>query len=395
MQWCKIVGCEPYLCFNFGTGTLDEALNWVEYCNGTKDTHYANLRRANGHPEPYNVKYWALGNEVWGPWQVLQDKAQSYADKAHQWAKALKLLDPNIELVLCGETGHSPWDNTVLQTAFPHIDMHSIHIYTAANGHLPNVTAPLAAEQSIKAASSLIDLALITHRLVGTVGPERKAPKICFDEWNVWSPARAPGEKGAEENYSLSDALAVGVWLNVFVRQADKLGMCNLAQNVNVISPLMTTKDGIRKQTTWWPLWLFSKYMRGVQLGVHLQCDVWQGPEMGTQEGEEGWQRELGWLENLYGQGGAGVPWLDISAVLSEDSYVNLAAVNISAEEDIEVHIAGCDGSQSVKVYVVNGDGKDLLERGGESVHMKESTWDGKGKYKFPKHSLTLLRWKA
>ena len=395
MQWCKLVGCEPYLCFNFGTGTLDEALNWVEYCNGTKDTHYANLRRANGHPEPYNVKYWALGNEVWGPWQVLQDKAQSYADKAHQWAKALKLLDPSIELVLCGETGHSPWDNIVLQTAFPHIDMHSIHIYTAANSHLPNVTAPLAAEQSIKVASSLIDLALITHRLVGTVGPERKAPKICFDEWNVWSPARAPGEQGAEENYSLSDALAVSVWLNVFIRQADKLGMCNLAQNVNVISPLMTTKDGIRKQTTWWPLWLFSKFMRGVQLGVHVQCGVWQGPDKGARDGEDGWQRELGWLENVYGQGGEGVSWLDVSAVLSEDNHVNLAIVNISAEEDIEVDLKGCDGTQSVNVYTVNGDGKDVVERGGKGVGMKEDTWDGRGKYKFPKHSLTLLRWKA
>lgn len=64
MQWCKEVDAEPYLCLNFGTGTLDEAMAWVEYCKGTEDTHYANLRRENGHPEPYNVKYWALGNEV-------------------------------------------------------------------------------------------------------------------------------------------------------------------------------------------------------------------------------------------------------------------------------------------------------------------------------------------
>lgn len=70
MLWCKELDAEPYLCLNFGTGTLDEAMAWVEYCNGTEDTHYANMRRENGHPEPYNVKYWALGNETWGDWQV-------------------------------------------------------------------------------------------------------------------------------------------------------------------------------------------------------------------------------------------------------------------------------------------------------------------------------------
>ena len=390
LHWCTLVGCEPYLCLNFGTGTLDEALNWVEYCNGTRDTHYANLRRANGHPEPYKVKYWALGNEVWGPWQVLQDKAQTYAEKAHQWAKALKLLDPNIQLVLCGETGHSPWDSAVLQTALPHVDMHSIHIYTASAAHLPNVTAPLAAEHSIRIASSMIDLALVTHRLAGTVGPERRTPKVCFDEWNVWDPQRAPGYEGAEENYSLSDALAVGVWLNVFVRQADKLGMCNIAQNVNVLSPLMTTKDGIRKQTTWWPLWLFSNYMKGTQLGVHVECGVWQGPEKGAREGGEGWQKELGWLENLHGQGGSGVPWLDVSAAY-DDEYVNLAVVNISPDEDIEVALPGLHaGKDDILGYEVNGN--DLLERGGNDAGMKDVRWDGKGRYKFPKHSLTLLR---
>lgn len=90
MKWLDVLSegkerrVEPYLCLNFGTGTLDEALAWVEYCNGTRDTYYANLRRANGHPEPYRVKYWALGNEVWGPWQVEQMTKEDYSKKAIQ-----------------------------------------------------------------------------------------------------------------------------------------------------------------------------------------------------------------------------------------------------------------------------------------------------------------------
>lgn len=94
--------------------------------------------------------------------------------------------------------------------------MHSIHIHTAHNSHLQNVTAPLPAERSIEIIASLVDLA----RIEKDISPSKPPTKICFDEWNVWDPERAPGDKGAEEAYTLSDALAVAVWLNVFVRQS-------------------------------------------------------------------------------------------------------------------------------------------------------------------------------
>lgn len=240
MQWLSVLSegkekrVEPYICLNMGTGTLDEALSWVEYCNGTKDTYYANLRRQNGHPEPYNVKYWALGNEIWGPWQVEQMTKEDYAKKAFQWAKALRLLDPNLCLILCGETGHSSWDHHVLKECVPLVDMHSIHIYTASKKHLPNVMAPLSAERAIQTAAALIDIA----RIENNVAPTKPPVKICFDEWNVWDPERAPGDKGAEEKYTLSDALGVAVWLNVFVRQSKYIGMANIAQVGCLLSPL-------------------------------------------------------------------------------------------------------------------------------------------------------------
>ena len=227
MLWCKAMNAEPYLCFNFGTGTLDEALAWLEYCNGTKNTYYANMRRKNGHEAPYNVKYWALGNEMWGDWQISQMTAENYAHKALQWAKALKLLDSSIELVLCGREGPCEWDVKVLKHCLresgiddlgemrvPLIDMHSIHLYTASDDHYKNVTGPLAGERAIDCIESYIDLCYYENKIPAT----QKRPTICFDEWNVWWPQRAPGTKGAEESYTLSDALAVGVWLNMFVR---------------------------------------------------------------------------------------------------------------------------------------------------------------------------------
>lgn len=153
LKWCEVMGAEPYFALNFGTGTLDEALGWVEYCNGTANTYYANLRRKNGREKPYNVKYWALGNEMWGEWQVGQMTKEAYAEKAWQWAKALKMLDRSIQLILCGQDGLSSWDSYVLKQCLrweQHalgnhessgmISMHSIHLYTAALEHLPNVT---------------------------------------------------------------------------------------------------------------------------------------------------------------------------------------------------------------------------------------------------------------
>ncbi|PSR90547.1 Arabinosidase C [Coniella lustricola] len=382
MEWLSVLSegkkqrVEPYICLNMGTGTLDEALAWVEYCNGTKDTYYANLRRQYGHEEPYRVKYWALGNEIWGPWQVEQMTKEDYAKKAAQWAKALRLLDPSLCLILCGETGHSSWDHHVLKECVSVVDMHSIHIYTASAQHVTNVTAPLSAERAIQTAAALIDIARIENQ----VPASKPRTMICFDEWNVWDPERAPGEQGAEERYTLSDALAVGVWLNVFVRQSRYIGMANIAQTVNVISPLLTSATGLVKQTTWWPLLLFSRYMRGWTVAAHVSCSAYEGPTTPA------------WLQGVL-DGGA--PWLDVSAVVDEEGFLNVVVVNISDEHDFETRLVGVVGP--IGVHTVSGSGPQARNTADdmEAVGVRESSWDGEGSFVFGKHSLTLLRWKA
>ncbi len=99
MQFCKLLGTEPYICVNMGTGTMDEAQGWVEYCNGTGNTYWANLRREHGHEKPYNVKYWGLSNEMYGPGQIGTLDAEDYVEKAREFAKVMKWADPTIELV--------------------------------------------------------------------------------------------------------------------------------------------------------------------------------------------------------------------------------------------------------------------------------------------------------
>jgi alpha-N-arabinofuranosidase len=412
MAWCRKLGAEPYLCLNFGTGTLDEALNWLEYCNGSGDTYYANLRRKNGHAEPYKVTYWALGNEMWGPWQVGQMTEEDYAKRAKQWGKALKLLDPSVELVLCGKEGATSWDYHVLRECLrpageaelegkkPRLaGMHSIHLYTASEEHYENVTAPLAAERAIEVCSGLIDLASIENGVTAADG----RPTICFDEWNVWDPKRAVGSRGAEERYTLSDALAVATWLNVFVRKSKEVGMACLAQSVNVISPLMTTKEGIVKQTTWFPYELFCKYMKGWTVACHLECGAYEGPT------KPAWVR-----------GVRETPWLDASATVDEQGWVSVCVVNIHKEAAIEATLgtyspwknsiaspdnfpemgdSKCAANIDVHVYTVSSSCVDDTNMdGNQEVAITESIWKSReeeSKFRFPKHSITMLRWKT
>lgn len=194
----------------------------------------------------------------------------------------------------------------------------------------------------------------------------------------MWDPVRAPGEQGAEEKYTLSDALSVAAWLNVFVRQSKHVGMANIAQSINVISPLMTTEKALVKQTTWWPLLLYSKYMRGTTLNIHVQCGEYEGatsPE---------------WI-----RGAVNTPWLDCSASISNEGVISLAVINVDAQRDFETEIEGIGGA-SIDVYTVTGSDVNATNTEAQaSVGIAGTSWDGKGPYRFPKHSLTMLRWET
>jgi alpha-L-arabinofuranosidase len=331
------------------------------------------------------VKYWALGNEMWGPWQVEQHSKEDYAKKAYQWGKALKLQDPSIKLILCGKNGHSDWDRYVIQECIKYTDMHSIHMYTSDKEHYANACSPRAAERAIEITAALIDLARCDFDLetwpdyVSTRAKTVHRPTICFDEWNIWDPVRAPGDNGAEELYDVSDMLAVASWLNVFVRQAKWLGMATIAQSVNVIAPLMTTERGVVKQTTYWPLLLFSKYMRGQSLATHVRSAVYTGRTMPE------------WLQTTMD-----MPLLDVSAALGDDGFVNLAIVNVSESKEMTCTLPVPTGL--VKVFVVGGKMNGIRDNnteGSEKVFIRESKWQGGSVFTFEKHSFTLLRWRA
>ncbi|HEX5418057.1 MAG TPA: alpha-L-arabinofuranosidase C-terminal domain-containing protein [Chloroflexota bacterium] len=262
IQYCRVLGTEPYICVNLGSGTMDEAQAWVEYCNGTTNTYWANLRRQNGHPEPYNVKYWGLGNEMYGRWQIGALPAEEYARKAIEFAKVMKLTDPSIQLISCGQNGWNDWDRVVIEKLAPYVDYHSIHIYTGSEDYFSNVFQPHQADRALAICQALIDQARYNQQIDRPI-------TVAYDEWNVWYRARGAATR-LEERYDLSDALAVATYLNIFIRRARTVKIANLAQLVNVIAPIFTNENGLFLQSIYHPLRLFAEHTRDLALDVYV-----------------------------------------------------------------------------------------------------------------------------
>ena len=142
IEWCKLVGTEPLLGFNLGTGTPEQAVAYVEYCNVDKGTKWSDLRREHGYEAPHNVRYWCLGNEMDGPWQMGHMTAREYGRKARDSARQIRVLDPTTQLIACGSSNtilptYLVWDREVLEECYDQVDGISLHNYY---GNTPALT---------------------------------------------------------------------------------------------------------------------------------------------------------------------------------------------------------------------------------------------------------------
>jgi alpha-L-arabinofuranosidase len=273
IEYCGELGAEPYICLNMGSGSLEEALSWVEYCNEVRSTYWSERRAENGHVQPYKVTWWGLGNEMYGEWQVGALSAEEYVREATRWARAIRMIDPNVKLVSCGKTGWDVWDRVVIDAMAGIVDLHSIHIYTGSEDYWTNVLEPHQAERAIALTRAAIEGAAYRSRIA-------RAPRIAYDEWNVWF--RSVGTSSLEERYSFADALAIGTFLNIFVRNSAWVRMANLAQMVNAIAPIVTTATGATVQPIYQPLLLHAQGMLDVALDTFVDGPTVDAPAGGS-----------------------------------------------------------------------------------------------------------------
>ncbi|HEX2949733.1 MAG TPA: alpha-L-arabinofuranosidase C-terminal domain-containing protein [Armatimonadota bacterium] len=323
IQLCRTMGWTPMLTINLGTGTPEEARNWVEYCNCPTGSRYANLRAENGHSDPFGVKLWCLGNEMDGEWQLGHVPADQYAIRAQQAAKMMKDTDRTIEVVACGSCGigmntYMEWDRQVLEYLGDLADYVSLHRYV---GNTDNDTPDyLAVTNSIDRQIEEMDAAC---RYVQARRKSRKRTYLCFDEWNVWFKNKHMDGEGKraphllEEIYTLEDALVVAGFLHSFIRHADSVKIANIAQIVNVIAPLITHGDDLLIQSIYYPFAMFSKRRTGNALRVLVDGPVYDNSTNGS------------------------APFIDASAILDGNRLqIFLTNRSVDTAMPVQIHLA-------------------------------------------------------
>jgi alpha-N-arabinofuranosidase len=336
--WLEKVGSELMLAVNLGTRGVLEALDLLEYANIRSGTTLSGRRALNGRAEPFGITMWCLGNEMDGPWQLGHRSATDYGKLASQTAKAMRQLDPSVELVVCGSSSaHMPtfgeWEREVLSHTYDDVDYISCHAYyEEKNGDLGSFLA------SAVDMDRFIESVIATADHVKAAKGSDKTINISFDEWNVWYLDRFQKEEKIagidnwpvaprllEDAYSVADAVVVGNLLISLLKHADRVTSASLAQLVNVIAPIMTEPGGPAwRQTTFFPFALTSRLAAGEVLATRLQTPYYD--------------------TEVYGS----VPMVD--AVATHDSSTATSAVFLvnrsqDAEVAMAVDLTGFDGT--------------------------------------------------
>ena len=325
-EWARRAGTEVMMAVNLGTRGVEDARNLVEYCNFPGGTKYSDLRRANGFEKPFGIKYWCLGNEMDGPWQIGHKTAREYGRLAAEAGKVMKWTDPSIQLVACGSSNtgmptFGSWEETVLEETYDVADFLSLHSYY---GNPDNNTEEFLAcskdmDDFISTVASICDV--VKSRLHSD-----KTMMLSFDEWNVWFHSGEQDKQiekwtvappQLEDVYNFEDALVVGCLLITLLRHADRVKMACLAQLVNVIAPIMTETGGRSwAQTIFYPFLDASLHGNGVSLRTAVECGSYQAGKYG----------ETSYLESI--------------AVANEQAReIVVFAVNRSLTEEMELEI--------------------------------------------------------
>ena len=328
MRWAKKADVEPMMAVNLGTRGVTEALDLLEYCNVPGGSKLSDLRREYGDENPYKVKMWCLGNEMDGPWQVGHKSAEDYGRLAAETARAMRMMDPDLELVACGSSSpemetFSAWEYEVLSQTYELVDYISAHAYYwERDGDLASFLA------SGVEMDNFVDDVVATADAVRAKGKYKKRINISFDEWNVWYQKRAESvpPKGddwpiapvlLEDNYTVADAIVVGGLLISLLRHTDRVHSASLAQLVNVIAPIMTEPGGrVWKQTIFYPFAQASNLASGVVLQPVISSPTYE--------------------TERYGE----VPVLDAVATWDEESGITTVfAVNRSMTDSMDLEI--------------------------------------------------------
>ncbi|MDO5538856.1 MAG: alpha-L-arabinofuranosidase C-terminal domain-containing protein [Eubacteriales bacterium] len=349
INMCRKVGCEPYICTNAGTGTAEEMSDWVEYCNLPCEGQYAKWRIENGHPEPYGVKYWSIGNENYGFWEIGAKSCEEWGRLVAESAKMIKHVDPRTELSAAALTDVE-WNMNLLKSSGMFLNWISIHDYWDPI----HETNDFADYDACMAYTEDIGISVKKVRgLLEALGLEKKI-KIAYDEWNLrqWYHPNVhsvvqgvtkeeylyPRDKNdINSQYTMADAIFTACFLNMCNRNCDIIGMANFAPIVNTRGCIYTYEDGIVLRSTYHVFDLYVNYLGDVVL------DSWSEENpvkvLKTADGEETEVRQIDVVATAF----AGKKGYAIAAVNKEKGDYQNLELDIAAEGVVNVYyIGGC-----------------------------------------------------
>lgn len=351
MQLMEMIDSEPFIAVNTGLGTVQEVAEQIEYCTAGQESELGRMRAQNGSTEPFDVRYWAVGNEMYGDWQLGNMPLEDYVLKHNEMAKAIWDIDPDAQLVAVGHVGE--WSETMLAKSADYMDLLSEHIY---NRELEDLQ-----EHMVQIKNSIKRVADAHRGYKETIpGLNDKNIKVAMDEWNYWYGDYIYGELGVR--YHHKDGLGIAMGLHEFFRNTDIYHMANYAQTVNVIGAIKTTQTESTLETTGLVLKLYRNQFGSLPLKIESQN-----------------------------------PNLDIAAALTDDkSALTIAVVNTdSTSQNLEFDLDGIAAASDGQAWLIHHNDPEAFNTPGEepNVKIEELTQDfSKQLITVPGYSIKLMK---
>jgi alpha-N-arabinofuranosidase len=379
ISWCRKIGAEPYICTNAGTGTPEEMSDWVEYCNLKDMGKFARMRIANGHPEPYNVKYWSIGNENYGDWEMGAKTVDEWGYFVRESAKLMANVDRSIQLSAAALT-YSNWTIPLLQRAGKYLSLVSIHGYwdplwvnNNPSDYLTCMLKTTDPEIQIKKTIDALQKTELDQKI-----------KIAYDEWNLrgWHHPRQGGDKinghdikardknDLNSTYTMADAIFSACFLNSCLRNSKYVIMACMAPVVNARGPLFVHPDGIVKRTTFHVMSLYANKLQPNILASEIITDSLRSNNKS-------------------------VPAVDAIVTCDNDKkLLTIALVNKHPEKEADCDLGMNISNKPVSATILSGDSTDAfndIEKPDRVIPQTRQLLVKDGHILIPAHSLVII----
>jgi alpha-N-arabinofuranosidase len=306
LRLCERLGAEPYISANFGSGTPEMAAAWVEYCNGPANSPWGRRRAENGHPKPYGVRSWSVGNEIWGPFEPGYTNADGYLAFFLPIARAMRRVDPSIAITAVGhfdQADRTEWNEPLLKNAWREIDLLSMHhYYPTATPSAALLSDPLALYKAIvaepdQAERGLREVIAMTDRIAG----EGKKIQIPLDEWNEWDwsfpvPQDRPERSlvnqfidlinlsGLEFNHTARDAIFGARMLQMLMRLSDRVPIAIRTHLINSLGAIRTDSTRAYMTASGETMELYGQHSGTLLLKLDRRAPTFDVPQTGWKD---------------------------------------------------------------------------------------------------------------